>query len=172
MQHGTRRIEISVVVEKWVSIECMSTRDSFPPMTPTLTGLVVYPIKSASGISVPEWEVDDFGLRHDRRFMVVDESGEFLTQRDHPRMALIAPELTDGLLKVNAPDMPPLELPLDPRPTVLTRVTVWDDSCEASWMGEPAARWFSDFLGGACSLVHMPRETRRPTNPGYDSTGA
>jgi len=141
-------------------------------MTPTLTDIVVYPIKSAAGISVSESEVDDFGLRHDRRFMVVDESGEFLTQRDHPRMALIAPELTDGHLKVNAPDMPTLELPLEPRPIVLTRVTIWDDSCEASWMGEPAARWFCDFLGCACSLVHMPRETRRPTDPVYDITGS
>jgi len=141
-------------------------------MTPTLTGLVVYPIKSASGISVSEWEVDDFGLRHDRRFMVVDHSGEFLTQRDHPRMALIAPELTDGHLKVSAPGMPTLELPLEPKPIVLTRVTVWDDSCEASWMGESAAGWFSDFLGFACSLVHMPSETRRPTNPAYDTTGS
>lgn len=141
-------------------------------MSPTLSGIVVYPIKSASGISVTEWEVDDFGLRHDRRFMVVDESGEFLTQRHHPRMALIAPELVDGHLKVSAPGMPTLELPAEPRPTVLTRVTVWNDSCEASWMGETAARWFSDFLGFPCSLVHMPRETRRPTNPAYDTTGS
>jgi uncharacterized protein len=102
----------------------------------------------------------------------VDESGEFLTQRHHPRMALIAPELTGGHLNVSAPGMPTLELPAEPRATVLTRVRVWNDSCDASWMGEPAARWFSDFLGFPCSLVHMPRETRRPANPTYDTTGS
>jgi MOSC domain-containing protein len=137
-----------------------------------LTGINLYPIKSARGIPLQEWEVDDFGLRHDRRFMLVDRSGDFITQRDQPRMALIVPELTDGKLRVNAPGMPPLEVALEPQPTVVTRVNVWDDYCDASWLGETPARWFSDFLGTACSLVHMPRESRRPTNPAYDTTGS
>jgi uncharacterized protein len=141
-------------------------------VTIRLTGINLYPIKSARGIPLDQGEVDEFGLKHDRRFMLVDPSGEFITQRTHPRMALIAPELSDGHLRVNAPEMPPLELPLDPRPTVVTRVTVWNDACDATWLGEPAAQWFSDFLGRSCSLVHMPVQTRRPTNPAYDSTGS
>jgi uncharacterized protein YcbX len=50
----------------------------------SLTGLTVYPIKSAAGISAERWEVDSFGLRHDRRWMVVDQDGEHVTQRHHP----------------------------------------------------------------------------------------
>ena len=55
----------------------------------------MYPIKSARGIPLEESEVDEFGLRHDRRWMVVNPSGEFLSQRTHRRLALIAPEI-DG----------------------------------------------------------------------------
>jgi uncharacterized protein len=143
-----------------------------PEMPVTLTGLFVYPIKSCRGIPVDQWDVDEFGLRYDRRFMLVDQAGEFMTQRDYPRLALVSPTISGGALRVSAPGMPPLELPLEPAATVLTRVTVWDDSCEASWTGEPAARWFSDFLGISCSLVHMPVESRRPTNPAYDPTGS
>lgn len=136
-----------------------------------LAGITLYPIKSARGIPFDEWEVDDFGLRYDRRFMLVDPAGLFLTQRDHPRMALISPELADGRLRVNAPGMPTLDVPLEPRPTVATRVSVWEDSCDATWLGEAAARWFSHFLDSPCSLVHMPEDSRRPTNPVYDRTG-
>lgn len=116
--------------------------------------------------------MDEFGLRYDRRFMLVDPAGDFLTQRDHPRMALIRPELTEDKLRVHAPGMPLLEVPLEPKATVFTRVTVWEDACEATWLGESAARWFSAFLGGPCSLVHMPPATMRPTNPLYDKTGS
>ena len=71
----------------------------------------------------------------------------------------MSPAITGDLLRLNAPGMPALELPLQPKPAVLTRVTVWRDSCEATWTGEPAARWFSDFLGIPCSLVHMPADS-------------
>jgi uncharacterized protein len=138
----------------------------------TLTSLTLYPIKSARGIPVSEWEVDDFGLRHDRRFMVVDRSGEFLTQRDYPSLGLVAPGVDRDTLRVAAPGMPPLELPLSPMCSVVTRVTVWNDTCDATWMGEKAAEWFSRFLGCDCSLVHMDAETRRPTDPRFDTTGS
>jgi uncharacterized protein len=141
-------------------------------MTTTLASLIVYPIKSARGMSVSEWQVDEFGLRHDRRFMVVDESGEFLTQRLHPRLALVSPRPEGDRLRVIAPGMPELDLPLQPAPTVVTQVTVWADTCAATWLGNTAAEWFSDFLGRSCSLVHMHAQTRRPTNPAYDKTGS
>jgi uncharacterized protein YcbX len=123
-------------------------------------------------MAVDHWEVDDFGLRHDRRFMVVDGAGEFISQRNAPRLALVVPTVLDDTLRVEAPGMPPLELPLDPRPTVVTQVTVWNDTGPATWLGEEAARWFSDFLGCASSLVYMNADTRRPTDPAYDSTGS
>jgi uncharacterized protein YcbX len=74
-------------------------------MTLRLTGINPYPIKAARGIALGESNVDEFGLRYDRRWMVVDESGTFLSQRTHPHLALVAPDIRDGALLVNAPEM-------------------------------------------------------------------
>jgi MOSC domain-containing protein len=139
---------------------------------PHLSGLNIYPIKSARGIALDESQVDEFGLRYDRRWMVVDRSGQFLSQRSHARLALVVPSIRDGALRIDAPGMPTLETSLDPSPTVATRVTVWDDTCGATWLGEKAAEWFTQFLGCACSLVHMAGDTVRPADPAFASQPA
>jgi uncharacterized protein YcbX len=141
-------------------------------VTISLTGLNLYPIKSARGIAIQQSEVDEFGLRHDRRWMVVDESGGFLTQRSHPRMALVTPSLAGDALRIEAPGMPAIETPLRPRGTVTTMVTVWDDTCSATWLGEDPSRWFSEFLETPCSLVYMSDEVFRPAKPGYSPPNA
>jgi uncharacterized protein len=140
-------------------------------VSPRLVGLTIYPIKGARGIPVEQSEVDDFGLRYDRRWMVVNQQGDFLTQRDYPQLALVAPIIGNQTMKVNAPGMPTLELPLSPSDVVRTRVTVWEDSCEASWTGEQSARWFSAYLGRECSLVHMPAGVVRPADETYAPAG-
>jgi uncharacterized protein YcbX len=136
-----------------------------------LSGLNIYPIKSARGIALDASEVDEFGLRYDRRWMVVDHSGLFLSQRSHPRLALVVPSIRSDTLQVDAPGMRPLRTPLRPRGSVSTRVTVWDDTCPASWVGTEAAEWFSEVLGTPCSLVHMADEVVRPANAAFASPG-
>jgi uncharacterized protein YcbX len=136
-----------------------------------LTGLTVYPIKSAGGVAVDDWEVDLFGLRYDRRWMVVNESGEHMTQRTHPRLALVRPSLVGNRLRIGVADRAPLEIPLEPQTAVTTTVVVWEDVCSAGWMGERAAAWFTDLLGERCSLVYMPESTVRPANPAYAPPG-
>jgi uncharacterized protein YcbX len=140
-------------------------------MSIRLTQLYVYPIKSARGTPVAEWEIDDFGLTLDRRWMVVDEDGLFISQRNHPRLALLVPSVRGETLQVEAPGMPPLQLPLNPVSAVTTTVTIWDNTCTATWLGEKPARWFSDFLGCPASLVHMPEATLRPANLVYAPPG-
>ena len=140
-------------------------------MTPTLAGINIYPVKSARGIPLEEWEVDRFGLRYDRRWMVVNGSGEFLSQRDHPRLALVSTGILDGSLLLEAPGMAALEIPLDPQPTVQTSVRVWKDHCSATWTGERPARWFSEVLGLPCNLVHMAEDTIRPADRAYAPDG-
>ena len=137
--------------------------------TLTLTALHVYPVKSAGGFSADNWPVDDFGLRHDRRWMVVDQEGEAVTQREAPRLARTRTAVTDDRLRVSAPGRAPLDLPLEPSAGVTTMATIWGDACVSHWMGERAARWFSELLGFPCSLVYMPAETRRPADPAYAS---
>jgi uncharacterized protein len=141
-------------------------------VTLRLSALNIYPIKSARGIALAESEVDRFGLRYDRRWMVVDDTGRFLSQRSHPRMALVVPSIGNSHLLVDAAGMPTLKLPLHPSPAVTTRVAVWDDLCPATWVGEKAADWFSEFLGSPCSLVHMADDVVRPADPTFAPTGS
>src|ERR1700744_1086342 len=101
---------------------------------PTLSSLTLYPIKSCGGLSLREATLTTIGLMSgaicDREWMVIDAKGVCLTQREHPRMALITPTLTATTLEVRAPGMPLLAIPLaqpdsDTR-TVSTKI--WDDS--------------------------------------------
>ena len=78
--------------------------------------------------------------------MVVDAQGEFVSQRELPRMALIQPAFKMGQLVLRAPGMLALHLRLDAVEGPL-KVRVWDDEVEAFDMGDLAAQWFSDFLG-------------------------
>jgi uncharacterized protein YcbX len=136
-----------------------------------LSGLNIYPIKAARGIALDQSEVDQFGLRYDRRWMVVDHSGMFLSQRSHARLALVVPSIHGDTLRIAAPGMRVLETPLHPAEAVVTRVTVWDDSCLATWVGEAAARWFSELLGCDCTLVQMADPYVRPADPTFAPAG-
>jgi uncharacterized protein len=141
-------------------------------MTLVLSGLNVYPIKSARGVPLGASPVDELGLAYDRRWMVVDERGDFITQRSHPRLALVLPTIRDGVLEIRAPSMPALELSLEPGDGVFTRVSVWDDTLDATWLGEKPAEWFSRFLDCSCSLVHMSKHSIRPANAAYAPAGS
>jgi uncharacterized protein YcbX len=136
-----------------------------------LSSLYVYPIKSCGGVAVGEWEVDERGLRHDRRWMLVDETGRFMSQRRFPCMALIGVHVEHDRLVVNAPGMSSLQVPFhlpDGKP-VLT--SIWDDLVESLPVGEEADRWFGEFLGTRCRLVYMPHESVRPVDPDYGRAG-
>jgi uncharacterized protein YcbX len=137
-----------------------------------LTSLTLYPVKSARGIATETWELDDFGLRHDRRWMVVDSAGRLVTQRTHPRLALVRPRLLETSLLVEAPDVAPLELPLAPSGSVMVEATIWGDRCDALWLGPGPAHWISAVLRSPCALVYMPDSTVRPADPAYAPAGA
>jgi MOSC domain-containing protein len=136
-----------------------------------LAALTVYPIKSAAGIPSDAWDVDAFGLRYDRRWVVTDPAGVFQTQRTIPRLALIRVALGPGALRLDAPERPTLELPLAPSCDRRVRVRVWNDETEGVPVGPAADRWLTDFLGAACRLVYMPDDVVRPVDPTYGSPG-
>ena len=122
--------------------------------------LFIYPIKSCGAIELKEVVLTDTGLDLDRAWMVVDENGVFLTQREEPRMALIQPMLTSFDMIVKAPGMSALKLAIDEVAAPIT-VTVWDDTVKAFDMGDEAAYWFSDFLNQTVRLVRFdPEQTR------------
>ena len=107
--------------------------------------LFVYPIKSCAGVELQESLLIETGLEFDRAWMVVDEEGEFISQRELPRMALIRPSLKHSEMVLRAPGMLALHIAFD-RVEGPVRVRVWDDEVAAFDMGDIAAQWFSDCL--------------------------
>lgn len=128
----------------------------------TIASLHVYPIKSCAGLSLTQTDLAATGFAHDRQWMLIDDQHEFLSQREHARMALIRPAWSDddGALTVTAPGCPPLRLPATPLGERL-RVRVWDDAVDARAAGPTADRWFSGFLGAPVRLVQFTPGQRR-----------
>lgn len=133
----------------------------------TVASLHAYPVKGLKGIDLEASAATDRGLRHDRRFLVVDAQGTFLSQREHPRMATVWTELLDGALELSAPDMPPVDVPLQPDAPASMRVQVWNSVVEAAPVSSFADAWLSEYLGQPCRLVYMPDESRRECSPRY-----
>jgi uncharacterized protein YcbX len=140
----------------------MSDASSSPPCT--VGALFLHPVKSCAGIALTQGLLVETGLEFDRAWMVVDEHGEMLTQRELPRMALIQPTLRHGDVVLRAPGMLALHLMLD-TVEAPTRVRVWDDVVKAYDMGPLAAQWFSDFLGTKLRLVRFDPEEQRLSDP-------
>jgi len=122
-----------------------------------VSGLFIYPVKSCRGLSLNVAGLDDLGLVGDRRFLVVDETGKFLTQRTHARMAQIATALDAERLTLSAEGAGSVSVARAPDPRApLRTVTVWKHSAlQAEDCGPEAARWLSDFLGVRLSLVRI-----------------
>ncbi len=125
-----------------------------------LQALFVHPVKSCAGIAVGSALLIETGLELDRAWMLVDEQGEFVSQRQLPRMALIQPTLRTDDMVLRAPGMLALHVALD-RAEEATRVRVWDDWVQAFDMGALASQWFSDFLGQRLRLVRFDPAHRR-----------
>ena len=126
----------------------------------TLHSLYVHPIKSCAGIELRRSLLLDTGLDLDRAWMLVDEQGEFVTQRELPRLALIQPTLRHDDMVLRAPGMLALHVALDRAESEL-RVRVWDDWVPAWDMGALAAQWCSDFAGRPLRLVRFDPDYRR-----------
>jgi len=127
-----------------------------------VTGLFLYPVKSLRGHAVSTAEFDDWGFVGDRRFMIVHEAdGLFITQRTHPRLALIDVVLTTEALTLAALGHGSVAVP--PHASACQRrVTVWKSTTTADDCGDEPAEWLSDFLGLPLRLVRMGGTYQRP----------
>ena len=135
--------------------------------TITLSGLFVYPVKGARGISLERARAESLGIEHDRRFMIVDPDGMFLTQREHPEIALIETAIEGDALILRAKGHGPLRLPLRPEGPTDRRVEVWSDKCRAVYMGDEAAAYLGDYLHRRVELVYMPADATRRVDGRY-----
>jgi uncharacterized protein YcbX len=125
--------------------------------------LFVYPVKSCAGVELTEAVLTETGLDLDRAWMVVDEAGEFVSQRELPRMALIRTQLKHHEVVLRAPGMLALHLAIDSVEAPV-QVRVWDDVVKAYDMGKIAAQWFTDFLGTKLRLVRFDPDHQRLSN--------
>ena len=130
----------------------------------SIAGLYVHPVKSCARIAVDQALVIETGLEWDRHWMVVDEAGDFVSQREAPKLALVKPTLRANDLVLRAPGMLALHVSLDAIERE-TRVRVWDDELAAGDMGDLAAQWFSDFLGRRVRLARFDPDVQRVSNP-------
>ena len=137
----------------------------------TISALNVYPVKGLKGIPLTEARCTDRGIEHDRRWMVVDRQGQFLSQREQPQMATVWTEIQDGALSLSAPDVGEVLVPLRPGGGSKVRVQVWRSTCDAIAVSKEADEMLSSYLGLDCALVFMPDESARYSNPEFGGQG-
>ncbi len=135
-------------------------------MAVVISALYVYPIKACRGVRVEHWPVVERGFDADRRWMIVDAAGDFVSQREVPRLALVTTELDgDGhSLHVRAPGLSPLTVPRRHETDTARAVRIWDDP-SAGCVHREGSAWFSELLGAPHELVYMPDAQRRAVNP-------
>jgi uncharacterized protein YcbX len=136
----------------------MST--STPDIPFRIARLFIYPVKSCAGVELQEALLTETGLDLDRAWMVVDEDGRFVTQRQLPRMALVTARMKTDEVVLRAPGMLALHLEIGAVEEPV-KVRIWNDEVAAYDMGGVASQWFSDFLGRKLRLVRFDPDHRR-----------
>ncbi|WP_255590383.1 MOSC domain-containing protein [Algoriphagus sp. NBT04N3] len=134
-----------------------------------LQDIYIYPIKSLGGIRMEVCRVEERGFEFDRRWMLIDPQGRFVTQREYPRLALLKVQLESDFLKVYSSERPEdyIQIPLILEGYESVEVVVWDDTMLAKKLDPNIDRWFSEKLGMGVHLVKMPETTHRLVSPKY-----
>lgn len=135
-----------------------------------LSGITIYPLKSCAGVNLDSVTLDRFGPIGDRRWLVVDERGRFLSQRDQARMALVRVEQVQGGIRLSL-DGNSIKAAMPGTDAPELRVSIWEDSVLALLADSSAAEWLSAQLGRPCRLVYMPDTCRRLVDGLYAREG-
>lgn len=135
-----------------------------------ISALTVYPIKACRGIDLPRARVVERGFEFDRRYMIVDADGEFVTQRTHKELALVTTALSGDGFELGAPGLEPLWLPRRHDGGARVRASVWGHEGVGA-LHEQGSEWLSVYLRGPYRLVYMPDDHERPVNPARSRPG-
>jgi uncharacterized protein YcbX/ferredoxin-NADP reductase/ferredoxin len=130
-------------------------------MSLTVSSLHIYPIKSSAGISLPKAKVDKLGLAFDRRFVISDHQGQFITGRTAPQLCLIHITMHPEGITLNAPNMPLLKLNYADFSSHYQSVSLWGDDIQAQHCTEQANKWFSQYLQRPCALLFFGANSQR-----------
>lgn len=120
----------------------------------SIRSLHIYPIKGMAGMSIPSMQLLERGAKYDRRYMLVDENGKFLSQRTHAQLCQFWCDIQDDTLRVYFGDAR-LELDTTAYSDRKIEVEVWGAQFHAYEVSHSASQWFSDQLGSNCRLVKM-----------------
>jgi uncharacterized protein YcbX len=137
----------------------------------TVTALRIHPIKGTAATFVSSVEVTRRGLLGDRRWMFVDATGRFVSQRENARLALVKATIEGDTITIEAPSMPALRIPRTIADGPRRDVVIWKSTCAAISAGADAAAWASAYLGAPSELVFMPETTERAVNPDFGRAG-
>lgn len=118
------------------------------------------------GIALDEATVTDRGLQYDRRWLLIDENNRFLTQREHPVMALFKLSILPEGIGVNFKG-DTVTIPFQPQTDITEAVVIWDDTCQATLVSPTLDAWFSERTGMSCRLVYMTEDSRRKVDTNY-----
>ena len=134
----------------------------------TLSEIYIYPVKSLGGISVDTAIAEERGLQYDRRYLLVDETGIFITQRDYPMLALLKLSFTEnGFNVLNTKNSSHTIIPFESDSKKNVTITIWDDVCNAVQVNQDLDNWFSNALDKKVSLVYMPDDEKRIVEKTY-----
>lgn len=125
-----------------------------------VASLHIHPVKGMRAVDVARAKVEAKGLAGDRRWLVVDELGVFLTQRSHPRLATIDAAITDHGLTLSCDGHGAITV-ARPDGEMRRRVVVWSSEIDAALADEAASRWLSPLIGETADLVYMDDEALR-----------
>lgn len=129
--------------------------------TVTVSDLFIYPIKSTKGTRLPYANIDELGLAFDRRFVISDNAGQFITARTEPTLCLVSATLTEQDITLTAPNMPILVLSYKEFNDQYQQVSVWDDEIAGQLCSTKANLWFSEYLRRPCRLLYFGEESTR-----------
>lgn len=136
-----------------------------------VTGLFVYPLKSARGLPLEEATLDAFGIEGDRRWCLRGEDGKAITQRDCPSLATVDARPCGEGLALAAPGMPDLAVAAPPSDRAALTVGIWGDRTSGTPADPEADVWLEDFLGRPCRLLYMPGRVHRQVSLDFGRVG-
>jgi len=125
--------------------------------------LYIYPIKSLAGIRVENAKAEEMGFENDRRWMLIDEENQFITQRKYPNLSQFYPKINEGkivILHQNTTHEFFINETVDE--PILS--TVWDDETKVFEVNKATSKWFSEVLGFECKLVKIINNGDRKHN--------
>lgn len=142
-------------------------------MSVSVSALVTYPVKSLAGNTHQQMSIGRLGPEGDRRWLLVNDRGEFVTQRQFPQLSLVSACVEAGELVLSERAVQPLRIGVNDviADGNAVMVRVWRDEIAALDAGDVAALWCSRLAGVSLRLCYLADEEARSVDPDYGSPG-